>query len=81
MASLADYFEKHRYKPKWFCGDRVQGKFNKIPFIGSVLNDTLYSEKEGPIVFISVDLPLSYKGKIYRTIKMKPNSLKERKKW
>ena len=41
MASLAEYFEKNRYKPKYFLGDRVFGYWNKIPFIGTVGNDTV----------------------------------------
>lgn len=62
MASYAEYFEKNRYRPKYFLGDRVFGKWNKIPFIGSVGNDRLVSEEEGPITSIMLDLPIKYKN-------------------
>lgn len=79
MASLSEYFEKNRYKPKWFIGDRVEGKWNNIPFVGTVGNDGLVSELEGPKVSVNVDLPILYKEKIYTIIFLKPKDLKARK--
>ena len=79
MPSLAEYFAKNRYQPKWFIGDRVQGKWNKIPFVGTVGNDGLVSEEAGPKVDIFVDLPILYKGKVYNIITMHPKDLKARK--
>jgi hypothetical protein len=78
MPSLADYFDKITYKPKWFIGDRVSGKWNGIPFVGSVLNDTEVNPEVGPVVHISVDLPISYKGKVYTLITTKPDKLNKR---
>lgn len=71
MASLAEYFEKNRYKPKYFIGDRVKGKWNKIPFIGTVGNDTLINETEGPRISVHLDLPIKYKDKVYTIIIVK----------
>jgi hypothetical protein len=71
MASLAEYFEKNRYKPKYFIGDRVKGKWNKIPFIGTVGNDNLVSELEGPKISVFLDLPIKYKDKVYTIIFVK----------
>ncbi len=79
MASLAEYFEKNRYKPKWFMGDRVEGKWNGIPFVGSVANDSLVSEEVGPRVSVFVDLPIQYKGRVYNIVTVKVKDLKPRK--
>lgn len=67
MVSLADYFEKNRYKAVYEIGDRVFGKYNKIPFIGTVGNDTVVSELEGPQVSVHLDLPMKI-GKEYKTL-------------
>jgi len=60
-------------------GDRVEGKWNKIPFVGSVGNDGLVNEIEGPKVSVHVDLPILYKNKLYSIIFMNPKELKARK--
>lgn len=71
MASLKEYFEKNRYQPKYFIGDRVKGKWNKIPFIGTVGNDNLVNETEGPKISVHLDLPIKYKDKVYTIIFVK----------
>ena len=76
MASLAEYFEKNRYKPKYVIGDRVFGYYHKIPFVGTVGNDTLISEIEGPRVSILLDLPLKYEDKVYTVIIVKHKDIK-----
>lgn len=58
MTNLKDYFDKVTYKPTYFIGDRVFGYYNKIPFVGTVGNDTLINEHEGPYVTVQLDLPL-----------------------
>ena len=58
MASLAEYFEQHRYKPKYEFMARVTGMYGKIRWIGSVGNDTVISELRGPELHIHLDLPL-----------------------
>lgn len=79
MPSLAEYFSENRYKAKWLIGDRVEGKWNGIPFVGSVGNDNLVSEEEGPKVSVFLDLPILYKEKVYDIITVKPKELKARK--
>ena len=76
MSNLKDYFEKHCYKPKYFIGDRIFGKYNKVPFIGTVGNDTLISEQEGPYVIVHLDLPILDKGKYLSIIKVKHKDIK-----
>ena len=79
MGNIAEYFEKNRYKPTWFIGDRVFGYYKKIPFIGTVGNDTVVSELEGPRVSVHLDLPIKV-DKEYKTfIITKPKELKRLK--
>lgn len=61
MPGYAEYFERNRYKPKYFIGDRVFGYWQKIPFIGTVGNDNLVSEAEGPRISVFLDLPMMTK--------------------
>jgi hypothetical protein len=77
MASLAEYFLANRYIGKWQIGDRVSGKWNKIPFMGSVGNDSLINELEGPRVTIHLDLPIKYQDVIHRVIIVKPKDIKK----
>lgn len=76
MGSLTDYFERIGYKPKYFIGDRVFGRWNKIPFIGTVGNDTDKIGDEGPRVSIHLDLPIKYEDKVYNIIFVKHNDIK-----
>ena len=79
MASLAEYFKANRYQAKYDIGDRVFGHWNKIPFIGSVGNDTLISLEEGPRISILLDLPIVLKGKVHSVIIVKHKDIKRLK--
>ena len=76
MGNVADYFERVAYKPKYFIGDRVHGFWNKIPFVGTVGNDNMINEKEGPRVSIHLDLPIKYKDKVHNIIFVKQKDIK-----
>jgi hypothetical protein len=76
MASLADYFAKNRPQAIWHIGDRVFGKWNKIPFIGTVGNDNMISELEGPRVSVHLDLPIKYKDEIRTVIFVEQKDIK-----
>lgn len=76
MASLAEYFKANRYQAKYDIGDRVIGKWNKIPFVGTVGNDTVINETEGPRITIHLDLPIKYKDKVYTVIIVKHKDIK-----
>lgn len=76
MGTLSDYFEKKAYKPKYFLGDRVSGKWNKIPFIGTVGNDSVVSEIEGPRISIFLDLPIKYEDRVLSVIIVKHKDVK-----
>ncbi len=77
MNNYSDYFSKNREKPKWFIGDRVFGKYNKIPFIGTVLVDHIVSEETGPRVIVQLDLPLKYKTEYKKIIEVKQKDIKK----
>ena len=77
MGSLTDYFAKKAQPCTWFIGDRVQGKWNGIPFRGSVGNDRTLNETEGPRVSVHLDLPIRYKNTNHNIIFVKPKELKE----
>ena len=74
--NLAAYFEANRYQAKWDIGDRVIGKWNKIPFVGSVGNDRQINDRDGPEVTIHLDLPIKYQGKVHNFIIVKHKDIK-----
>jgi hypothetical protein len=77
MGNLADYFEKNRYKSVYSIGDRVQGKWNGIPFRGTVGNDTVINLTEGPRISVHSDLPIQYQGRIHTVIFVTHKDVKE----
>lgn len=79
MGTLTDYFMKNAYKHTYDIGDRVGGKWNGIPFVGSVGNDRLVSEDRGPEITIHLDLPIKYDGIIHNIIIVKHKDIKRRK--
>ena len=76
MASLAEYFKANRYIGKYSMGDRVIGKWNKIPFVGTVGNDTLINDIEGPRISVHLDLPIKYKNVIYNVLIVKHKDIR-----
>ena len=76
MGTQTDYFNRIGYKPKWFIGDRVFGKWNKIPFVGTVGNDRMLNERDGPEITIHLDLPIKYNDKVYNFIIVKHKDIK-----
>jgi hypothetical protein len=76
MSNLAEYFAANRYQSKWDIGDRVIGKWNKIPFVGSVGNDRQLNDRDGPEITIHLDLPIKYQGKVYNFIIVKHKDIK-----
>ena len=57
MSNLTQYFVKREvYKPKYHLGDRVSGRWNKIPFMASVLH-----EINGQVM-VQIDLPFKFEN-------------------
>jgi hypothetical protein len=79
MGNQTDYFNKIGYKHTYDIGDRVFGRWNKIPFVGSVGNDRLINHTDGPEVTIHLDLPICKDGKILTFIIVKHKDIKRLK--
>lgn len=75
MGNQTDYFERIGYRGKWSIGDRVNGKWNGIPFVGTVGNDRFINAERGPEVTVHLDLPILYEEEVYRIIIMRPKEL------
>lgn len=71
MAGYKEYFERTGYRAKYQIGDRVFGRYQKIPFVGTVGNDTLINHTEGPRISIYLDLPMKTKDGVRRVIIVK----------
>ncbi len=76
MGNQTDYFNRIGYKPTWFIGDRVFGRWNKIPFVGTVGNDRLINNIDGPEIVVHLDLPLKYKDKVHNILIVKHKDIK-----
>jgi hypothetical protein len=65
MANYAEYFAARDAdvpKPKFKQGDRVFGRWNKIPFVGSVIRE------QGKEVLILTDLPIKHNEDIHNVL-------------
>lgn len=76
MGNQTDYFEKIGYRPKFFLGDRVFGYWRKIPFIGTVGNDTVVNLVDGPRITIHLDLPIRINDYNHQIIVVKHRDIK-----
>lgn len=79
MGNQTDYFNRIGYKPMYEIGDRVFGYWNKIPFVGSVGNDTKINEHEEPRVSVHVDLPIKYQHCVHTVIFVQHCDIKHRR--
>jgi len=76
MGSQTDYFNRIGYKGTWEIGDRVFGRWNKIPFVGTVGNDRLINHIDGPEITVHLDLPIKYKDKVHNILIVKHKDIK-----
>jgi len=74
--TLSEYFSKNRHTAKFKIGDRVTGKWNKIPFVGTVLVENVVSTEEGPRLMVYSDLPIKFKDSWHNVIKLNPKDAK-----
>jgi hypothetical protein len=70
MGKQTEYFERIGYRPRYWIGDRVFGHWNKIPFVGTVGNDTVI-DNTGPRISIHLYLPIRHENKIHNIIIVK----------
>jgi len=76
MGSLAEYFAEHRPKPKYQFGDRVEGVYKGIPFVGTAYGDNMRSGLDGPMVSIHLDLPMKLDNEYVNYIRVKYKEIK-----
>jgi hypothetical protein len=76
MSTLAEYFAEHRPKPKYTVGDRVEGIYQKIPYVGTVYTDNMRNELEGPMVSVHLDLPIKIDKTWHNFIRVKYKEIK-----
>ena len=79
MGNQTEYFQRTGYKPKYMIGDRVFGHWNRIPFAGTVGNDTLISTVEGARISIHLDLPIRYEDQTKTVIIVKHKDVRRMK--
>ena len=63
MPNYAEYFARTGYQATYQIGDRVRGRWNRIPITGTVGNDRLINNTDGPEVVVHLDLPIQYQEK------------------
>lgn len=76
MGNQSDYFNRIGYQPKYHIGDRITGKWNKIPFVGTVGNDRQLNERDGPEITVHLDLPIRFEENTYSFIIVKHKDVK-----
>jgi hypothetical protein len=74
--NLAEYFEAHRPKPKYKFGDRVEGVYQGIPYVGTAYGDNMRNETEGPMVSIHLDLPMKINAEWHYYIRVTYKDIK-----
>jgi hypothetical protein len=74
--TLAEYFEQTRPKPKYKFGDRVEGTYKGIPYVGTAYTDNMRNEQEGPMVSIHLDLPMKIDKEWLNYIRVKYKEIK-----
>jgi hypothetical protein len=75
-----EYFATVTYKATYHLGDRVLGRYEGIPFIGTVGNDKQLNETDGPFITVHLDLPIKIDDIVKNVIIVKHeqiNRLKE----
>jgi len=77
MSTQTDYFNRIGYKPTYFIGDRVIGKWNKIPFVGTVGNDRQINLINGPEIVVHLDLPVRYQDQCYLILIVKHKQVRK----
>jgi hypothetical protein len=76
MSTLAEYFAEHRPKPKYQVGDRIEGTYKGIPYVGTAYTDNMRSELEGPMVSVHLDLPIKIDSVWHNSIRVTYKQIK-----
>ena len=74
--NLAEYFALHRPKPKYAFGDRVEGTYKGIPWVGTAYGHNMRNETEGPMVSVHLDLPMKIDSVWHNNIRVTYKQIK-----
>jgi hypothetical protein len=74
--NLADYFKANRPEPRYNFGDRVEGTYKGIPYVGTAYTDNMRNDAEGPMVSIHLDLPMKIDKTWHTIIRVKYKDIK-----
>ena len=77
MGNQTDYFNRTGYQSQYNIGDRVFGRWNRIPFMGTVGNDRMLNERDGPEITVHLDLPIKYNNEVKNFIIVKHRDIKQ----
>lgn len=75
-----EYFATVCYQATYHLGDRILGRYQGVPFIGTVGNDNQLNPTDGPFITVHLDLPIKIDEEIKNVIIVKHadvNRLKE----
>jgi hypothetical protein len=75
MGNQTDYFNRIGYKPIYQLGDRVIGKWGKIPFVATVGNDRCI-DGVNPEITVHLDLPIKVDGELKQFLIVKHQDVK-----
>ena len=77
MGNQTDYFNRTGYQSQYDIGDRVFGRWNRIPFVGTVGNDRMLNERDGPEITVHLDLTIKYNSEVKNFIIVKHRDIKQ----
>lgn len=66
--NYTEYFQERNYKPTYYLGDRVRGRWQDRPFSGTVAIDSNPYVNGTPTVKVFLDLPLVIDGALHTMI-------------
>jgi hypothetical protein len=75
MGNQTDYFNRIGYKSVYSIGDRVIGKWGKIPFVATVGNDRCI-DGVNPEITVHLDLPIKVDGELKQFLIVKHKDVK-----
>lgn len=70
-----EYFATVTYKATYHLGDRILGRYQGVPFIGTVGNDNQLNPVDGPFITVHLDLPIKIDDIVKDVIIVKHNEV------
>ena len=70
MGNIAEYFARQAYQHRYALGDRVRGRYQGVPFAGTVMIDNCVNPDDGAFVIVDLDLPIRVDSRVMNMIKV-----------